>query len=59
MSTQVKMRLKEMLERDVKIIPEESRILTIKKLIRFLNELESHNILHKFKTIYPPYNFGT
>lgn len=57
MSPQVKMRLREILERDLKIIPEESRILTIKKLIRLFNGLESHNILHKIKEIYPPYNF--
>lgn len=57
MSPQVKMRLREILERDLKIIPEESRILTIKKLIRLFNELESYNILHKIKEIYPPYNF--
>lgn len=56
MSPTVKMKIREMLERDAKIIPKESRLYHVKKLIIFFNYLESHNIFHKMKAFYPVYN---
>jgi hypothetical protein len=55
MSPTVKMKVREMLERDAKIIPKESRLYHVKKLIMFFNDLESHSILHKMKAVYLPY----